>query len=85
LFDGTILNKTVFKLRPFIHWVAIKRLPRFFSPREGNHIDVIVHFFMNRLRQQYSEVMKMDVTTRDNIFKLEQQVIEKEKEANKKK
>lgn len=40
---------------------------------------------MNRLRQQYSEVMKMDVTTRDNIFKLEQQVIEKEKEANKKK
>lgn len=63
----------------FGEW-AIRHSEMLFLPkREPNYsLTSIKHFFMNRLGQQYSEIMLMEENERDEIFKLEKEIMDKE-------
>ena len=55
-----------------------------FTPLGDHHLDAIVHFFIKRLGLSYYEILKLPKDVRDNLWKLEQKVIEEEAKNNKK-
>ncbi len=69
----------------FGEW-AVRQINSLFLPkREPNYsLIAIVHFFMKRLRQPYSEIMRMDEETRTEIWDIEQAIIEEEIKRNEK-
>lgn len=68
-----------YRFQTITEW-ALPRLDMLFAPkREPNFsLNVIIHFFMNRLGQQYKDILLMDEETRDELFDMEYQVFLKE-------
>lgn len=68
----------------FGEW-SVRNLEKLFLPyRDPNYsLESIIHLFMHRLGQPYDVVMLMDTEKRDTIFKMELQLMEQERQANK--
>ena len=77
------LQTVIDRKQNFGEWV-LPRLEVLFLPyRDPNYsLEAILHFFMKRLGQSYSEVMLMDRDRRDEIFDIEYALMRKENEAN---
>lgn len=65
----------------FGEWVSDKLNILFLPKREPNYaISFILQVFMKRLRQSYREIMLMPEDVRDEIFKSEKELMDKEEE-----
>lgn len=71
------------KDRRLYEWIKDDKPLRIFQPLEDYHWDTIAHFFMKRFRESYEGVMFMDTEARQNLFKWEMEIVEKENENNK--
>jgi len=68
----------------FGEWV-IDRVDVLFQPKRDPYysLTTILHFFANRLNQSFDETRRMDEEERDEIFKLEKEILDAEIKNNK--
>ena len=80
LSDGLPALQTVIdRKQSFGEWALRFQDSMFLPYRDPNYsIESIVHLFMKRLHQPYSEVMKMPTSVRDKIFTFEKSIIYEE-------